>query len=136
LFNKFIAAKNGAILGRNRMAPFYGMCLLGIRCEWRTVTSWRNIHDCLFWTLKPAMTDTLCIGGLLHSKAAECPQEVTLNNHNCKFLSSVFNAQINVEYCHSVKSRKYVPKCIHKGVTKPHLGYTIPSIMTKWGTIT
>jgi len=27
LFNKFIAAKNGAILWRNRIAPFYGAIL-------------------------------------------------------------------------------------------------------------
>ena len=53
-------------------------------------------------------------------------QQVTLDNRwvvpYCPFLSSIFNAHINVEYCHSVKSIKYVLKYIHKGSDQAAFG--------------
>ena len=46
-------------------------------------------------------------------------QEFTFDNRwvvpYCPLLSSIFEAHINVEYCHSVKSIKYVLKYINKG---------------------
>lgn len=58
-------------------------------------------------------------GGQSYLKKLKNGQEVTIDNrwvvpHN-RTLSRLFNAHINVEYCHSVKSIKYICKYINKG---------------------
>jgi len=72
------------------------------------------------------MTAIHYTGDEVQIKIGNCAQMIEIDNKwivpYCPLLSRIFRAHINVEYCNSVKSIKYICKYVNKGSDQAMFG--------------